>query len=161
MPSKAIAEVVSLPAAKQIRGGNITDRLRAARRVSFVRVRGRQVDVSGNASAFLSDLTETFATVYLENVPPGSVITYIHGVTGPSAIRLLLPHLDAAARSALLRYGWQGAAALYAASGGNVGEPAPRRRRRRATATISWTAPSRPATSTRSSSPRRVCVSTR
>ena len=36
-----------------------------------------------------------------------------------------------------------------------------RHRRRRATATTSWTARSRPATSTRSSSPRRACASTR
>ena len=71
------------------------------------------------------DVYVEFAAVYLENVPPGSVITYIHAVTGPSAIRLLLPHLDAKARATLLRYGWQGAAALYAASGGKWSSPAP------------------------------------
>ena len=55
------------------------------------------VDATGDASAFISNLTETFAGAYLVNVPPGSVITYLHGVTGPSAMRLLLPHLEAGA----------------------------------------------------------------
>ena len=117
-PSGAIPNVASLPADRQIHTGNITDRLAPLERFPpFAGVAG-MVDTNGDASAFISNLTETFASVYLENVPPGSVITYIHAVTGPSAIRLLLPHLDANARSALLRYGWQGASALYAASGG-------------------------------------------
>jgi hypothetical protein len=125
MPSRAIGQVASLPADRQMRTGNITDRLAPLDRFPpFAEVAG-MVDASGDASGFISDMTETFAAVYLENVPPGSVITYIHAVTGPSAIRLLLPHLDAKARAALLRYGWQGAAALYAASGGKWASPAP------------------------------------
>ncbi len=39
-------------------------------------------------------------------------------------MRLLLPHLDAPARAEMLRYGWQGAAGVYSASGGVVGAPA-------------------------------------
>jgi len=124
-PLAAMSEVVSLPGELQIRSGNITDRLAPLDRFAPFAGVANMVDASGDASAFLSSLTETFATVYLENVPPGSAITYIHAVTGPSAIRLLLPHLDADARAALLRYGWQGAAALYAASGGKWSSPAP------------------------------------
>jgi hypothetical protein len=127
MPSRAMGQVASLPAERQMRNGNITDRLAPLERFPPFAPVADQVDSSGDPSAFLSDLTETFAAVYLVNVPPGSVITYIHAVTGPSAIRLLLPHLDAKARAALLRYGWQGAAALYVASGGKWSslEPAP------------------------------------
>jgi hypothetical protein len=124
-PLAAMPEVVSLPADRQIHTGNITDRLAPLERFAPFAGVANMVDVQGDASAFLSSLTETFATVYVENVPPGSVITYIHAVTGPSAIRLLLPHLDGNARAALLRYGWQGAAALYAASGGKWSSPAP------------------------------------
>ena len=124
-PLAAMPEVVSLPADRQIHTGNITDRLAPLDRFAPFAGVANMVDASGDASAFISNLTETFATVYVENVPPGSVITYIHAVTGPSAIRLLLPHLDANARGTLLRYGWQGAAALYAASGGKWSNPAP------------------------------------
>ena len=124
-PLAAIPEVASLPADRQIHTGNITDRLAPLDRFPPFAGVANLVDANGDASAFLSSLTETFATVYVENVPPGSVITYIHAVTGPSAIRLLLPHLDAKARATLLRYGWQGAAALYAASGGKWSSQAP------------------------------------
>jgi hypothetical protein len=124
-PLAAMPEVPSLPAERQIHNGNITDRLAPLDRYAPFAGVANMVDANGDASGFISNLTETFAAVYLENVPPGSVITYIHTVTGPSAIRLLLPHLDANARAALLRYGWQGAAALYAASGGKWSSPAP------------------------------------
>ncbi len=124
-PLAAMPEVVSLPADRQVHTGNITDRLAPLEGFAPFSGVANMVDVHGDASAFLSSLTETFATVYVENVPPGSVITYIHAVTGPSAIRLLLPHLDGNARATLLRYGWQGAAALYAASGGKWSSPAP------------------------------------
>ena len=119
-PSETIAEVVPLPADRRIASGNITDRLAPLGRFPPFAGVADMVDPSGDASAFLSDLTGTFAAVFLANVPPGSWITYVHAVTGPSAIRLLLPHLDAASRRSLLRYGWQGAAALYVASGGKA-----------------------------------------
>jgi hypothetical protein len=45
------------------------------------------------------------------------VIAFIHAVTGPSAIRLLLPHVKPEETSNMLRYGWQMAAGLYAAFG--------------------------------------------
>ncbi|MGH9901408.1 MAG: questin oxidase family protein, partial [Pyrinomonadaceae bacterium] len=38
-------------------------------------------------------------------------------VTGPSAVRLLLPHLSPEATRSLLRHGWQAAAAFYATFG--------------------------------------------
>ncbi|HEY3204350.1 MAG TPA: questin oxidase family protein [Thermoanaerobaculia bacterium] len=120
LPSRAIAEVAAVPPAQRIAGGNITDRLAPLDRFPPFAGVADLVDASGDASRFLSDLTETFAAVYLASVPPGSVITYIHTVTGPSAIRLLLPHLEPESRRDLLRYGWQGAAALYAAGGGKA-----------------------------------------
>lgn len=124
MPSQALAQVQAIPAEKRILGGNITDRLKPLDAFPPFAHVADLVDSTGNASAFISDLTATFARAFLVNVPRGgSVITFLHGVTGPSAMRLLLPYLDAPARSALLRYGWQGAAGVYAASGGSAGEP--------------------------------------
>jgi hypothetical protein len=119
MPSQAIAQVQAVPAQKRISGGNITDRLKPLEEFAPFAGVADLVDSTGNASAFISDLTETFARAYLVNVARGgSTITYIHGVTGPSAMRLLLPHLDVRARSEMLRYGWQAASGIYAASGG-------------------------------------------
>jgi hypothetical protein len=124
LPSEVLGGVEAVPPGKRILYGNITDRLKPLEAFPpFARV-ADLVDAKGDASAFISDLTETFARAYLVNVPRGgSVITYLHGVTGPSAMRLLLPYLDAPARSAMLRYGWQGAAGVYAASGGTGGAP--------------------------------------
>jgi len=77
------------------------------------------IDTSGDPSPILSELTETFAHVYLANSDPphGRMIIFIHSVTGPSALRLLLPHLTPDAAHTALRYGWQAAAALYAVFG--------------------------------------------
>jgi hypothetical protein len=124
MPSQAIAEVQAVPSEKRIPYGNITDRLKPLDAFPPFAHVADLVDSRGDAAAFLSDLTETFARAYLVNVPRGgSVITYLHGVTGPSAMRLLLPYLEAPARSEMLRYGWQGAAGVYAAHGGVSGAP--------------------------------------
>ena len=124
MPSQAIAEVATLPSERRVSTGHITARLQPLDGFPPFAGVADLVDPSADASAFVSDLTETFAGVYRASVPPGSVITYVHAVTGPSALRLLLPVLEPAARRTLLRYGWQGAAALYAASGGNAPRPA-------------------------------------
>src|SRR5215471_5333639 len=124
-PSRALPRVQAVPAERRILYGNITDRLKPLGSFSPFAEVADFVDATGDPSAFVSDLTETFARAYLVNVPRGgSVITYLHGVTGPSAMRLLLPYLDPPARAAMLRYGWQGAAGVYAASGGVTEEPA-------------------------------------
>lgn len=74
------------------------------------------VDTSGDVSHFLSDLTEAFAQVYLDN-SAHHTITFVHAVTGPSALRLLAPHLSPETTRAALRYAWQAPAGMYAAYG--------------------------------------------
>jgi hypothetical protein len=121
-PAQAIADVQAVPADRRQSYGNIVDRLAPLDAFPPFAVVADLVDATGDSSRFISNLTETFAHAYLVNVPRGgSVITYLHGVTGPSAMRLLIPHLDLAARAEMLRYGWQGAAGVYAASGGVAG----------------------------------------
>jgi hypothetical protein len=118
LPSDALPDVALLPAERRPRRSLITEGL--AGLDSFGAFGGviDLVDPSLDASVFLSNLTATFARVYLDQAAAGGgVITFIHTVTGPSAIRLLLPHLPADARPVLLRYGWQGTAAVYAALG--------------------------------------------
>lgn len=124
-PAQAIADVEAVPAERRQSYGNIVDRLQPLDTFAPFAGVADYVDAAGDSSGFVSNLTETFAHAYLVNIPRGgSVITYLHGVTGPSAMRLLIPHLDAPARAEMLRYGWQGAAGVYAASGGVVGTPA-------------------------------------
>jgi Questin oxidase-like len=76
------------------------------------------VDSSGDGSAFLSDLTATFARAYLANAKSVlSTIVFVHSVTGPSALRPMLPYLSAQDTAVALRYGWQAAAALFTVYG--------------------------------------------
>ncbi len=125
-PSEALAEVARVPADQQVRYGLITDRLAPLSGFAAFRGVADLVDTSGDPSAVLSDLTSTFARVYLEqaNHTALQVITFIHGVTGPSAVRLLLPHVAAPVQASLLRYAWQAAAGFYAALGRPPGPPA-------------------------------------
>jgi Questin oxidase-like len=76
------------------------------------------VKTSGDQAGFLSDLTESSAISFLEN-PNGfsAAVAFLHSVTGPAAVRLLLPHLHANTHQILLRYCWQTVAGLYVAFG--------------------------------------------
>src|SRR5271156_1160650 len=118
-PSDAIARVQMIPL--ETRRGNfgaLTDAL--AQLDSFPPFKDTldAVDPSGDAHAFLSDLTATFARVFLANAHDTyTTIAFVHAVTGPSALRPLLPYLrDETAHSALA-YAWQAAAAMYATFG--------------------------------------------
>jgi questin oxidase-like protein len=123
-PSGAIAEVPELPAGRRVSNGNIVERLAPLDAFPPFAAVADAVDPSGDSGAFLSDLTETFASVYLASVPPGSVITFIHGVTGPAAVRTLLPYLSPEEQARLLRYTWQ-ACASFASSNGFQSAPRP------------------------------------
>ena len=128
-PSEAVATLELLPAGKRRSGGFIMDRLAGLFDFpSFPDVASR-VAVGGDPSAFFSDLTATFARIYLENATPAKVFAFVHAVTGPGAARLLLPYTDEEGTRALMRYAWQAAAALYVAMGERPtappGEPDP------------------------------------
>src|SRR5580658_2081692 len=76
------------------------------------------VDTRGDLSAFLSDLTETFARVYVNNSKGiGGAIAFIHCVTGSRAVRNLSPYINDATARLAARYAWQASAGLYAAFG--------------------------------------------
>jgi hypothetical protein len=117
-PSQAIQQVPLLPAEKRARGGSIMVGLRSLHDFSPFATTADLVDTTGAAGKFLSELTETFATVYARQVTPRNFITLIHCVTGATALRSLLPYLSPATTRKALRYGWQVAAALYSISGG-------------------------------------------
>lgn len=116
-PSRAIGRVAPLPPPEEGRFQLISEWLRHLDSHPAFAKAIDLVDPSGDPSRFLSDLTETFARVYLANAHTGHVIAFIHAVTGPSAARLLLPHLAPEAAPAVLSYAWQAAAGIYAAMG--------------------------------------------
>ena len=70
-----------------------------------------------DVGAFLSALTAAMARLYLANVAQGNRhdIAFIHTLTGPSALRLIAPHLQPSSVNAALPYAWQTVAAIHAA----------------------------------------------
>ena len=59
-----------------------------------------------------SNLTETFAGVYLAN--SRNLVAFVHAVTAPSALRMLAPYLSDSHARLAARYAWQVCAAVYA-----------------------------------------------
>jgi len=119
MPARtAIAQVPFSPGkAREERGGFTTGLKSLDDFPGFAPVIG-MLDVSGDPTRILSELTDTFARVYLANArDPYTVIAFIHGVTALAALRTLAKYLDADTARAGLRYGWQTAAALYSVYG--------------------------------------------
>ena len=68
-------------------------------------------DVRGDTSSFISNLTETFAGIYLAS--PKNLIAFVHTVTAPSALRMLAPYLDEADARQAASYAWQACAGVY------------------------------------------------
>ena len=119
MPSQAIARVQIIP--PEIRRGNFgafTDALVQLDSFPPFKDTLDAVDPAGDASAFLSDLPATFARVFLANAHDTyTTIAFVHAVTGPSALRPLLPYLRDETAHLALAYAWQAAAAMYATFG--------------------------------------------
>jgi hypothetical protein len=113
LPSQVLPSVEPLPPEQQRDFGTITSKLKNLDTPASFPSAIDLVDVGDDPSAFLSDLTETFANVYLANAANGQVIGLIHAVTGPSAVRLLAPHVSTDTTALALRYAWQAAAGLY------------------------------------------------
>jgi hypothetical protein len=79
------------------------------------------VDVSGPLAPVVSDLTETFARVYLANARDLlTSIVFVHAVTGAAALRSLLPHLPPPVARETTAYAWQSGCALYATFGSDA-----------------------------------------
>ncbi len=69
------------------------------------------VDTGGGLSEFISDLTETFAGVYLANQK--NLIAFVHTVTAPSSLRNIAPYLSGESARLAARYAWQACAGIY------------------------------------------------
>jgi hypothetical protein len=117
-PSQAIAEVAVVPRDKRKYGRTITSALDSLQQHAEFPGVIDMIDTGGDPGALLSDITATFARVYLGNAREIlGAIAYIHCVTGPGALRMMLPHLKPATARSALRYAWQASCAIYCTFG--------------------------------------------
>jgi hypothetical protein len=73
------------------------------------------LDVDAPLGETLSDLSETFARVYLGNARDVlTTIVFVHAVTSIAAVRSLAPYLAPGPGRDAVRYAWQAGCALYA-----------------------------------------------
>ena len=119
MPSAAILRVPTIPIERRGKFNSLTG---AVTQLNSFKEFNRVVDAvdpaSHDAPSFVSDLTATFARVYLANAHDIlTTIAFIHTVTGPAALRWMLPYLGREATETALTYMWQASAALYSTFG--------------------------------------------
>ena len=114
----AIGHVPVVPDAQRRFTGTIVSSLEALSEFPpFAPVIG-MLDTTETPSALISDLTETFARVYLANARDTlGTIVFVHSVTSVTTLRSVLPLLGATAARAMIRYAWQASCGLYAAFG--------------------------------------------
>jgi hypothetical protein len=123
----ALRAIPLLPVAARRPHGSIVDALAPLADFTPFHGAARLIDpAAGAPDAVLSDMTATLAAAYLANVSRENLIALVHFVTGPSAIRLLFPHVSEATRHLLLGYAWQAGAALYCAYGTTAEAVTPR-----------------------------------
>jgi hypothetical protein len=113
----ALEQLPSLPLEQRRSGGNITASLAPLFQFEPFLVHAERVHVEDPAR-FLCELTLAFAHVFLANARDGlSTIVFVHALTGPAALRLLLPYLGTEDARAGAWHAWQASAALYATFG--------------------------------------------
>jgi hypothetical protein len=118
LPSQAMAGLAMIPPEQRGSFGSLTGALGQLEGFGPFRAVLGAVDAEGDSAAFLADLTATFARVYLANAHDFlTSIAFIHTITGPAALRPMLPYLSAETARAALGYAWQASAALYATFG--------------------------------------------
>jgi len=112
-PSEALLQVEQLPLKDRTGWLLFTQPLEKLRGLpSFASVTSL-VDLDGDPSAFLADLTEAVAGLLVTNAVVGPR-ALAHALTAGAATRMMLPYLSDEATVVSLRYGWQIAAAFYA-----------------------------------------------
>ena len=124
--SEAIARVAVVPRGERRFAGTIVSSLEALDDFPPFAGAIQLLDVEGDLSLRLSELTDAFARVFLANARDVlGAIVFAHAVTSVAAVRSLAPHLDDATARRALRFAWQAGAALYAAFGDRPAPVAP------------------------------------
>ena len=110
LPSRRLAELPIMPV--RLRNPRPLNIFHAVAELDSFEPFAGAIDLAAPAedlSAWLSDLTATMANLYLQNAGAAS-ISYVHTVTAPSALRMMLPYLSDG--SARWRRGMRGRPAL-------------------------------------------------
>lgn len=111
-PSKALAAVPPLPEERWV-DGIITDRAQAS--VSYEPFLAALPSVDFDREPIdqtLASLTGLAASLFLTTENPRARFTYLHAITGTSALRPILPRLDRDGQRAALRHHWHALAAI-------------------------------------------------
>jgi hypothetical protein len=125
-PAEAITRVPVVPPAGRRFTGTIVSSLEALDAFPPFASAIALADLDGDPAARISDLTETFARVYLANArDPLHAIVFVHGVTSVASLRSLAPALAPATTRQALCYAWQAACGLYSAFGDAPAPAAP------------------------------------
>jgi hypothetical protein len=120
-PTEALLLVDRLPLDKRLWHGLIFEKVRCLSGFGPFFDVINLVDTSVDIASFFSDLFEATVRIYLANGRDrGSIITFIHAVTGPGALHMMAPHLSQDTLRVALRYCWQASAGLYAAIGMDI-----------------------------------------
>ncbi len=117
---QAMAALPGLTKAERSKAGLILDRVRALDGVQRFADAIAAVDLrEQSTSEFISDMVGIAARLMLTS--PGAGFAYLHAITATSAVRSLLPLIDASSELAVRHAVFHCVAALHAAHGGSTG----------------------------------------
>lgn len=118
LPSQAISSIEIIPPEHRGKFRFLTDALAQLEDFPSFAGAAAMVETGGDPSHFVSDLTGTFAAVYLASAADiMTTIAFVHCITAPAALRPMMPYLSRDSARSGLRYAWQAAAALYVTFG--------------------------------------------
>ena len=111
--------LAGLPLHTEVHGraprGNIVAGLQAAGKLPGFAAARDLVAVPADLGAGLSDLTATFARMYLRHGRQQHTIAFVHAVTAPCALRRIAPHVRPETARAAFPFAWQAVAGIYSA----------------------------------------------
>jgi len=123
-PADAVLQIPVLPPDARSQAGRIAPRLAPLAGFAPFAVVPGLIDPSSDPMGFHARMTGAFAQVFLQS-PRRQRIVFVHALTGPVALRSLLPALNPPARVVAMRHAWHAAAALQAAFGAPLRMTAP------------------------------------
>jgi hypothetical protein len=122
-PAPLLAKVVAVPASRR-KKGFLTEAVGVLdEEKGFAETMSAADLACAPPEELIGEICSCAAGLYLDN--PSSRIAYIHALTGPAALRLMIPYLDATNLRRGIGYALQAAAALHCTHSEPVGQVAP------------------------------------
>lgn len=115
LPSRALRQLEQLDMSDRTGWIRFTDPIAKLATVPSFATVTSLVDTDDNPSLVVTDLAKTFAAILISNNQTVSPRALCHGLTTGTLYRMMSPHISTEAAHAVLRYGWQTAAAFYCA----------------------------------------------